>query len=57
MDLKILKKNFCVAICNPTDVLKVRMQSNSIGYKNKGIAFAFYEIYKNEGFKGLYRVR
>lgn len=31
------------------------MQSNSVGYKNKGIVFAFNEIYKNEGFKGLYR--
>lgn len=44
-------------ICNPTDVLKVRMQSGADGatYKNKGIGYAFLDIYKNEGFKGLYR--
>lgn len=44
-----------MTICNPTDVLKVRMQSNGITYKNKGVFFSFYEIYKNEGIKGLYR--
>ncbi len=44
-----------LAICNPTDVLKVRMQSNCPTYKNKAISYAFLEIYRNEGLKGLYR--
>lgn len=42
-------------ICNPTDVLKVRMQSNGVVYHNKSLFHAFYDVYKTEGFKGLYR--
>jgi hypothetical protein len=45
-----------MSICNPTDVLKVRMQSNQSEYKNKNLFNSFYEIYKLEGFNGLYRV-
>lgn len=44
-----------MAICNPTDVLKVRMQSNQVQYRNKSVYHAFKYVYKNEGLKGLYR--
>ena len=43
-------------MCNPTDVLKVRMQSNQIDFKNQGMIQAFVNIAKEEGLKGLYRV-
>lgn len=42
------------SICNPTDVLKVRMQSNS-SLKNSKMLKMFKEIYHQEGFAGLYR--
>jgi solute carrier family 25 protein 14/30 len=42
------------SICNPTDVLKVRMQSNST-LKNSKMLKMFKEIYHQEGFAGLYR--
>lgn len=42
-------------IANPTDVLKIRLQVNKDEY-NKGMMRAFYDIFKKEGFKGLYRV-
>ena len=44
------------ALANPTDVLKVRMQSNQKGFLNKSLFKLFLEIYQQEGFKGLYRV-
>lgn len=44
------------AIANPTDVLKVRMQSNQKSFLNKSLFSLFLEIYQQEGFKGLYRV-
>lgn len=44
-----------MTICNPTDVLKVRMQANGTCYGSQGVFFAFTEIYKTEGLKGLYR--
>lgn len=41
------------AIANPTDVLKVRMQ---VGQQvNNGLIRCFYEIYKLEGIRGLWR--
>ena len=46
-----------MSICNPTDVLKVRMQSNQFEYRNRNICNAFYYTYKNEGLRGLYRVK
>jgi hypothetical protein len=42
------------AICNPTDVVKVRMQA-AHGARYRGVADAFTTIYKLEGFRGLYR--
>ncbi len=45
-----------MAICSPTDVLKIRMQSNQIEYKNKGLFSSLKQIYKEEGLRGLYRV-
>ncbi len=47
------------ALCNPTDVLKVRLQAQTEGtvnMKNSMLAM-FIDIYKLEGLKGLYRVR
>ena len=46
------------AICNPTDVLKVRLQAQtqSSVKPNQGMLLAFSDIYRLEGFKGLYRV-
>lgn len=44
------------AICNPTDVLKVRLQAQTSSVAtNQGMLLAFSDIYKMEGFKGLYR--
>ena len=56
------------ALANPTDVLKIRMQSSSqnnlvlAGHtlpasRRRSMAVAFAEIYSTEGFRGLYRVR
>jgi hypothetical protein len=42
------------ALANPTDVLKVRMQSAE--NKNGKMFKAFKDIYVNEGIFGLYRV-
>lgn len=46
---------FSSAIANPTDVLKVRMQVH--GRRNYQVPLykCFYEIYRSEGVKGLYR--
>ena len=44
------------AICNPTDLLKVRMQSAQNGFKTKSLSEAFISIYSKECFRGLYRV-
>jgi len=45
------------ALCNPTDVLKVRLQAQTAGSVNinQGMLLAFSDIYRLEGFKGLYR--
>lgn len=45
------------SICNPTDVLKVRLQAQTAGTltTNGGMLMSFRDIYKIEGFKGLYR--
>ncbi|XP_068686633.1 kidney mitochondrial carrier protein 1-like isoform X1 [Montipora foliosa] len=46
------------AICNPTDVLKIRMQaeyqSGSVAIR-KGLIHSFLSIFKAEGIRGLYR--
>lgn len=46
---------FSSAIANPTDVLKVRMQVQGRGPNRIPLYTCFYEIYRCEGFKGLYR--
>lgn len=46
---------FSSAIANPTDVLKVRMQVQGKGQTRKSLYKCFYEIYRTEGFRGLYR--
>jgi solute carrier family 25 protein 14/30 len=43
------------AIANPTEVLKVRMQVGSRLLMSQSMFSSFYDIYKKEGFKGLYR--
>lgn len=43
------------AIANPTDVLKVRMQVAGRGANPLPLYKCFYEIYRCEGVKGLYR--
>jgi len=45
------------SICNPTDVLKVRLQAQTVStaHKSQSMFFAFKEIYRYEGFQGLYR--
>lgn len=42
-------------LANPTDVLKVRMQSNQSKFANKSLWTCFKEIYVTERFGGLYR--
>ena len=44
------------AIANPTDVVKVRLQSGRENFKNKGLVNAFLSIYRNEGLGGLWKV-
>jgi solute carrier family 25 (mitochondrial carrier), member 14/30 len=46
---------FSSAIANPTDVLKVRMQVQGKGTNQMPLYKCFYEIYRTEGFRGLYR--
>ncbi len=58
--LKLIFLNFTQrfkkkAICNPTDVVKIRFQSNQVEYRNKNVFTSLVHIYQNEGFKGLYR--
>uniref|UniRef100_T1IYK8 Uncharacterized protein n=1 Tax=Strigamia maritima TaxID=126957 RepID=T1IYK8_STRMM len=43
------------AIANPTDVLKVRMQSRNKNVSRNGMLRNFYEIYQQEGLAGLWR--
>ncbi|CAB4017079.1 kidney mitochondrial carrier 1-like [Paramuricea clavata] len=44
------------ALCNPTDLLKVRMQAQSQGVApSQGIFSSFAAIFREEGFSGLYR--
>lgn len=43
------------AIANPTDVLKVRMQVSGKGSQQKSVWSCFYDIYKYEGVRGLWR--
>ena len=47
------------SLCNPTDVLKVRLQANTRGTIDvqKGMLSMFADIYRKEGLRGLYRVR
>lgn len=42
------------AIANPTDVVKVRMQVHGRG-NNQGLFGCFYDVYKFEGVRGLWR--
>ncbi len=42
-------------MANPTDLLKVRMQSEQKDFQNKSMTRAFVEIYQKEGVRGLYR--
>lgn len=46
---------FSSALANPTDVLKVRMQVQGKGPNRIPLHKCFYEIYRCEGVKGLYR--
>lgn len=46
---------FSSAIANPTDVLKVRMQVQGKGAHQMPLYKCFYEIYRTEGVRGLYR--
>ncbi|XP_066931049.1 brain mitochondrial carrier protein 1-like isoform X2 [Clytia hemisphaerica] len=45
------------AICNPTDVLKVRLQAQTAGNVagSTGMLMSFRDIYNMEGLRGLYR--
>jgi len=45
------------SICNPTDVLKVRLQAQTVtsAQQPQSMFAAFREIYKLEGLRGLYR--
>lgn len=47
------------ALCNPTDVLKVRLQAQTTGtvIAEHSMLHSFVNIYKMEGLSGLYRVR
>ena len=60
-----LGKNVCAgiiagaissALCNPTDVLKVRLQAQTLSSNKEGMIVSFVNIYRMEGIKGLYRV-
>jgi solute carrier family 25 protein 14/30 len=44
-----------ISICNPTDVLKVRMQSKKCPTHTSSMTQMFKEMYQQEGFSGLYR--
>ena len=44
------------AMANPTDVLKVRLQSGRTDFKEKSLLQAFVSIYNQEGIQGLWRV-
>lgn len=43
------------SIANPTDVLKVRLQAEKEAYAQKGMIRCFFDIYKSEGLKGLWK--
>jgi len=45
------------SICNPTDVLKVRLQAQTVttAQQPQSMFAAFREIYRHEGLRGLYR--
>lgn len=46
------------AICNPTDLLKIRMQAeyqSVFNVRRKGMLQSFASIFKEEGIRGLYR--
>lgn len=45
-----------LAIANPTDVLKVRMQVHGRGTEELGLFGCFKQIYRSEGVTGLWRV-
>jgi len=43
------------SMANPTDVLKIRMQSQHKSFAAKGLTASFIDVYQNEGVKGLWR--
>ncbi|KXJ23121.1 kidney mitochondrial carrier protein 1 [Exaiptasia diaphana] len=52
----IIAGSLSSAICNPTDVLKIRMQAEyKTGVPNKGMMKSFKKMFSEEGIKGLYR--
>ncbi|KAG7169732.1 Kidney mitochondrial carrier protein 1-like [Homarus americanus] len=44
------------SMANPTDVLKVRLQSGRAEFKEKSLPQAFLSIYNQEGIQGLWRM-
>ena len=42
-------------ICNPTDVLKIRMQADTSGTLYRGLTHGFTTIVREEGLRGLYK--
>lgn len=53
----VVSGTIAAAVANPTDVLKVRMQSgSSLSYSQRSSCLRFFrKIYQEEGVKGLYR--
>jgi solute carrier family 25 protein 14/30 len=43
------------ALCNPTDVIKVRMQSGDPRFQYRGVTDALISIVRVEGMRGLYK--
>jgi len=44
-----------IAIANPTELVKIRMQADKVGTRYRGTLDAFQQIVKNEGVLGLWR--
>ena len=57
----VLSGAMASGICNPTDVVKIRMQADGMGKdkghapRYRGLAHAFSTIWRDEGLKGLYK--
>lgn len=57
----VISGGLASAVCNPTDVVKVRMQADGMNAvagskpRYRGVLHAFSDIYTNEGFRGLYK--